>query len=466
MIGQKRALLIQPPLEDFYTTPIRLYPLGLLYTARVLQIYGWEVKILDSLSPLRKKRISLPEKFAYLQPYLNHPYFFKNYYRFGLNKEKIISIVKEYSPDLIGLSCSFAAYYKSVDELANEIKKNFSTCLIVGGNQASCLPEEIKKRTPTIDAIIVGPAEISLPLFLRNNFPQDGLKKTVQSHRPDEILLEASESIDWKKIWPAHELVKPHLYRIGQRNYASLQASRGCPFQCTFCNVHLVFGRQFECRPIESLLQEMKYLYRHHQVRIFNFEDDNLSLNREWFKEFLKTVKKDSELKEIELLAMNGLSYDTLDEELLSLMKTAGFRQLDLPLVSGQEELRRKLKRPERKGGEYFWEIIRLAKKLGYFITVYLIIGLPGQTKAEIIETASRLWQEKILVSPSIFYLAPGSEIDQTLTISEEVKNDWDKYRSTAFALETEELSRDDLISLFLYLRQKNLEFHLLKKRN
>lgn len=473
-MGQKRALLIQPPLEDFYTTPLRLYPLGLLYVARVFQIYGWQVKILDCLTPLKKKRIPLPEKFAYLQPYLKNPHFFHGYYRFGLNNEKIISFIREFSPDLIGLSCSFAAYYKSVEELAQEIKKTFSSYLIVGGHQASCFPEEIKKRTPVIDEVIVGPAEISLPLFLKNNFPQKESRNNLRliwletwgrKLSPDELLLNDSGSLDWKKFWPAHELLKPEEYRIGRKNYASLQASRGCPFQCTFCSIHQVFGRQLDLRPINLLIDEMRFLYQNHQVRIFNFEDDNLSLNRDWFKEFLEAVHEDSVLKEVELLAMNGLSYDTLDEELLIWMKQAGFRKLDLPLVSGREEIRKSLKRPERKGSDYFWKIISIAQKLGYFITVYLIIGLPGQTEEEILEVATRLWEAKVLVAPSIFYLAPGSELYAQLPLAEEIKNDWDMYRSTAFWVESEAWSRDQLIKLFLYIRQRNLEFRTSKNK-
>ncbi len=461
MNGKKRALLIQPPIEDFYTTPIRLYPLGLLYAGRVLEKLGWEVKILDCLSPLRKKEIPLPGKFFYLKPYLDNPYFFHGYYRFGLATEKIIEAIRNFSPDLIGLACSFAAYYRSVDELAAEIKKHFATVLIVGGNQASCFPAEIKTRTPAIEAVVVGPAERSLPAFLKEKYSAaDGIgsqEKCANNNGKDKENPEAEVELDWKKIWPAHHLLRPELYRLGKRNYASLQASRGCPFHCSFCNVQVVFGSKIDYRPIDSLLEEMHYLYEKHQVRIFNFEDDNLSWDELWVQDFLGAIKKDEKLRGVKLLAMNGLNYDTLNGELLTLMREAGFRHLDLPYVSGDPEIRKKLRRPERKGSEHFWTILRRAKELGFFITVYLIIGLPGQTYDEIRVTAEALWAEGVLVAPSIFYLAPGSELFRTLSIPENIKNDWDMYRSTAFAVETAELSRPQLIELFLYLRQQNL---------
>lgn len=463
---QRRAMLIQPPLEDFYTTPIRLYPLGLLYAARLLEIYGFKVAVLDCLLPLKKKKIALPEKWAYLRPYLDNPYFFKNYYYFGLEKEKIIEAIKKFSPDLIGLGCSFAAYYRWVEELAQEIKKYFSGWLIVGGHQASCFPREIKTRTPAIDAVIAGQAEISLASFLKNKFLDKNLVvEGINKFSPEGaitrgkgLLIADREYIDWKKIWPAHHLINPDNYRLGQKNYASLQASRGCPHRCTFCNIQVVFGRQLDYRPINSVIDEMRFLFKNHGVRIFNFEDDNLSWHQEWFEEFLREVIKAEDLKGIELTAMNGLNYDNLNEKILSLMWQAGFRKLDLPLVSGRPEIRKNLKRPERKGSDYFWAIIKWAKRLGFFITSYLIIGLPGQTEEEIKETALKLWSEGVLATPSIFYLAPRSELYQTMALPDEIKNDWDMYRSSAFALETENLSREKLIRLFIYFRQQNLD--------
>jgi len=120
-----RVLLIQPPLEDFYTTPIRLYPLGLLYAARVLEDFGAEVEVLDCLAPLRKTRIPVPPSFRHLPPLSRVPHFFKGYYRFGLADGEILRRIRDFAPDLIGVSSQFTAYYQSVEELALLIKRNF-----------------------------------------------------------------------------------------------------------------------------------------------------------------------------------------------------------------------------------------------------------------------------------------------------------------------------------------------------
>jgi radical SAM superfamily enzyme YgiQ (UPF0313 family) len=445
----KKVLLIQPPVEDLYTTSIRLYPLGLAFVAKVFEHHGWKVEILDCLSPLRETGIALPEKFSYLQPYLENPYFFRQYRRFGLPLEKILIKVKELSPDLIGINSSFAAYYRSVDILAKALKANFSIPIIIGGNQATCATEEIKARTPEIDEVISGQAEMSLPIYLRENFAE---KSSPRIKTPEQSF------IDWKAVRPAHYLLKPEFYQIGKKNYVSLQASRGCPHNCSFCNVHLVFGRKIDYRPVNSLIEEMRWLCGHRQVGIFNFEDDNLSYDREWFEGFLKAVGNDQMLRGTELTFMNGLSYENLDEELLRLMKRAGVRKLDLSWVSGNPALRKKYHRPQKKEESEFLEVLKTARKLGFFVTVYLILGLPGQTREEIIETTERLLSLDVLVGPSVFYLTPGSDLYHSMNLPAELKNDWDMYRTTAFAVETEHLTQQNLIELFLYIRKRNLE--------
>src|SRR4030042_1709763 len=97
-----KILLVQPPIEDFYTTPIRLYPLGLLYAARVLEEGGATVGLLDCLAPL-KKRMS---------------------------------------------------------------RREFGLPIFIGGNHATVFAAEIRRRTPVIDFVVEGPAEDCLPLFL------------------------------------------------------------------------------------------------------------------------------------------------------------------------------------------------------------------------------------------------------------------------------------------------------------
>lgn len=432
-------MLVQPPIEDFYATPIRLYPLGLLYVAKILEKASFVVNILDCQVPLKKRSLPIPSNFSYLEPFTQNSYFFKGYYRFGIPDEEILAKIRKFSPDLIGISSQFTAYYQSLQELGRLLKKTFNKLIFIGGNHATAFPQEIKKRTPEIDSVLTGPAEDCLPEFL-----------TSLGY------ISRKGKIDWRTIQPSHHLLKGEDYKIGKKNYISLIASRGCPYCCEFCSVHRMFGKAIQYREIGDVIKEMRWNYTQRNTRIFNFEDENLSFDRKWFLMFLEEVASGPVLRDIELTAMNGLCAPTLDEEVLEKMGRAGFRQLNLSFVTQNEELRQRYQRPRQP--ENFEYLLRKAKNLGFFVTVYIIVGLPGQTYEEVKASIDYLLDLGVLVGPSVFYLPPGSKLYERLRISAEIKEDWNFYRSSAFAIETEELSRSQLVELFLYARQKNLE--------
>ena len=435
-----KILLIQPPIEDFYTTPIRLYPLGLLYAAGTLQKLGCRVDILDCLTPPKKRRFPVPKDFSYLTPYLkNSPYMFKGYYRFGLTDRQIMQRIREVQPDMIGISSQFTAYFSSVQKLAEMIKTEIDAPIFIGGAHAAAFGEEIKKRTTAIDEVLIGPAETALPRYFNQ----------IDASRF------SGDPIDWKAMHPAHELLRAEDYRMGRKNYLSLVASRGCPYKCEFCSVHNMFGRRTDYRDIDDVLEEMRRNVLEKETRIFNFEDDNISVNKKWFESFLQRVISDSTLKDIELTALNGLCYPTLDEHLVQLMYRAGFRRLYLSFVTQDEALRRRLQRPERD--DNLERIVRTAQKFGFFITVYIIIGLPGQSYDEVKKSIDYLLGLNVLVGPSVFYIPPASPLYDKLDLPEDIRCNWNMYRSSAFAVETDELNREQLLDLFSYTREQNL---------
>ncbi|MBC8246611.1 MAG: cobalamin B12-binding domain-containing protein [Deltaproteobacteria bacterium] len=437
-----RVLLIQPPLEDFYTTPIRLYPLGLLYVARLFQVWNCQVRVLDCLQPLKKKQIPIPADFHYLKTHFEkNPFLFKGYYRFGRPEQAILDAIDAYAPDLIGISSQFTAYYESVARLVQSIRTRRQTPLFIGGNHATVFAPCIRRKTTAIDTVLTGPAENSVP-------------DLMASHLGNSFSL--TEPIDWRRLRPAHDLINAAGYQIGKKNYISLIASRGCPYACDFCSVQAMFGRKIEYRTIEDIRLEMHSAYLQKNVRIFNFEDDNLAFDRNWFVDFLNAVAADTTLRDIELTAMNGICYAHLDPDLLHLMLRAGFKRINLSLVTQDVNLQHQHRRPSFCGD--LEEIVRTARRLGLLVTIYIIIGLPDQTYHEIKESIDYLLSLGVLVGPSVFYLPPGSPLFKTLSVPEAVCNNWNLYRSSAFAVETAHLTRTDLIELFAYTRRRNLE--------
>ena len=105
-----------------------------------------------------------------------------------------------------------------------------------------------------------------------------------------------------------------------------LITSRGCPHQCAYCSAHLVMGNSFRTRSPEAILEEMKDCRERYGIRVFDIEDDNFTFDQERAKRLLNLIIETFGEGSLELSAMNGVSFASLDKELLEIMKKAGFR--------------------------------------------------------------------------------------------------------------------------------------------
>lgn len=453
-----KLILIQPPVRDFYDTDIRLQPLGLcmLKAAVKRHIPDVEVIVKDYHQGRGRRTIPYPGEFAYLKDYYQYhdksPFStFHHFYQFGAGFDEIAEDVAKEKPDLVGISSLFSPYYREALACANAIKGIIDVPVIMGGPHVSAAPREILKD-PCVDFIIRGEGERPLVEFIKamrsgaemDNVPNLGFKRNS-----DIILNSIEKNYDIRDMaWADFSDFPADRYTLGNKPLCFISASRGCPHRCAFCSVHLTFGKGFRTRPIEDVINEIKKRYDD-GYRVFDFEDDNLSFNRDYFNEMLKLVISLFPKGDIHLTAMNGISYMSLDPEMLMLMKRAGFNSLNLSLVSSNEETLQRFRRPHDLGR--YLDIVERAHSLGFDIVTYQILGLPGETVDDMIETTALLACLPVLIGVSVFYLTPGSPI--ALGFPDMTPEDMMKSRSTAMAVETDKFKREDLYTLFITAR-------------
>ncbi len=113
-----KLVLIQPPIQDFYDTAIRLQPIGLAYLKAAVKKHlpEWEVVIKDFHQGWGRRTIALPKELAYLRDYYPWPdrspfSLFHHYYHFGASFETMAQEVVQEKPDLVGISSLFSPYY-------------------------------------------------------------------------------------------------------------------------------------------------------------------------------------------------------------------------------------------------------------------------------------------------------------------------------------------------------------------
>jgi radical SAM superfamily enzyme YgiQ (UPF0313 family) len=199
-------------------------------------------------------------------------------------------------------------------------------------------------------------------------------------------------------LLPDRQAVTADRYRIGRKPYTFFLASRGCPFACSFCGRPPVPYRQRSLAAIEREIDECASF----GIEAVDFEDDMLNLDSAFFGNLLELLLP----KGLTLSAMNGIYPGAIDRPTLELMHTAGFRRLNFSLVDAQASI---LERQRRTMPLAFVELLPWLDASPFLVEVHFIVGLPGQKPEDVIETLLFLMGSRLLLGPSVFYLAPGS---------------------------------------------------------
>ena len=201
------------------------------------------------------------------------------------------------------------------------------------------------------------------------------------------------------------------------------------------------------------MLNEVDECIKRYGIEVFDFQDDNLLFDVDRIKIMLEKIISRYGKRKLELLATNGLNSSNIDEELLMLMKDAGFNKLDISLATGAVSSRSSLKRPETIA--QYENVVEKANYLGLDITTYIIIGLPEQPLDELKQTVNYLNGKNTLISPSVFYNVPGMPIYEQMKKHEYLDSDIAR-RSTAFNSRGDDFERDDIFKIFEDIRKNN----------
>src|SRR5258706_6220280 len=226
--------------------------------------------------------------------------------------------------------------------------------------------------------------------------------------------------------------------------------SRSCPHKCSFCSVHTTFGTDYRRRSMENVLEEIALRYQQ-GYRVIDFEDDNLTYYKLTFKELCRRLIARFPDREMQFVAMNGISYLSLDDELLELMYRAGFTHLNLALVSADKTVRETTKRPHTL--EAYGKVVTKSSELGFKIVSYQILVLPNATLHSMTQTLAFNARQPVLLGASPFYQTPNAPIARGMTASE---TDFIQARLTALAIATDNFCRDDIYTLFVTTRIVN----------
>jgi radical SAM superfamily enzyme YgiQ (UPF0313 family) len=460
-----KILLIQPPVRDFYRTSIRTQPIGLAYLAASLEAHGHAVEILDCQTD-RKRSIPPPAELSYLRSYYpgddRSPFkLYSGYYHFGMDWDEIREKIQGSNADVFGISSAFTPYHGEALEMARMIKQGDSRRIVVmGGAHVSCDPHGVLE-SPLVDYCVLGEGETRFPQLLeqlerggvQGIEEIDGIGYRVDgkiSISPIKTFVQELDGLPH----PARGLLDPDRYHIKKKRTTMIITSRGCPHGCAYCSAHLVMGSSFRARSSEAIVQEMIECQRLYGINIFDIEDDNFTLEEGRAKRLLSLIIKTFGEGNLQLSAMNGISFASLDGELLRLMKRAGFKTINLSFVSADPFIKEHMHRPGRMSG--FVDVVTEAERIGLNVVAYAILGMPGQTIEDMVDTLIYLMRRRVLIGPSVYYPTPGTALFDQCKKERMLPAAASQWRSSAFPIETGDFERLDIVTIFRLARVIN----------
>lgn len=288
---------------------------------------------------------------------------------------------------------------KLSERLANEFPTKLKIC---GGSHISACPHDVYNSK--FDVVIVGEGEIVLEKILKNpNILYNGrnINKIIKGEpvkNLDTVLFPARHLIDWSKyhrgIMQGDKMLSPAV---------SVITSRGCPYKCIFCSSHCVFGRHVRFRSIENVVKEIKYVIDTMGYRGFNFHDDTFCVSRK------RIVNMCEEFKKLNIVWRCLTRADSVDRELLSIMKDSGCKEVIIGMESGSQKILDNLKKGTTV--EMNLKAMKLVKEFMQ-LHVGIIVGSPGESWETIEETKNILKQcPPDYWNVSTFMPLPGSEV-------------------------------------------------------
>ena len=197
------------------------------------------------------------------------------------------------------------------------------------------------------DVLFIGEAEQTWPQFLRE-----------WEQRLHQLRYEQIEKTDMATVpTPRFDLLKMRHYAFG-----SLQFSRGCPFQCEFCDIIVTFGRRPRIKTSAQVIAELDAI-RAQKIRIVFIVDDNLIGNKKAIKAVLRDVAAWQHEHAYPLTLFTEASIDLADDaELMELMVEANFISVFIGIESPKEESLRETKKFQnvRAGGTLLEKVHRI----------------------------------------------------------------------------------------------------------
>lgn len=391
-----------------------------------------------------------------------------------LTVEETKKEIQKINPEIVLITALSAEYYKAYHTLARIAEEVNPQCIVVmGGVYPTVLAEDVIKDV-NVDYAMIGYAEERLDklvsYILQNNMEEihrfEGLayrmgggeqgtihpistfigdvKEMIQ---PDYSLMDLEKYIGTKDVNVSNFVASSNKRNIG------IMTSYGCPNNCLFCATRTISGRKTAFRRPEDVLEEIDFLVNEYHVECITFLDDSILTDRKRAEAiFQGIIDRNYNLE----LKVGTLAAWHLDEDIIRLMKKAGFSRIGIAIESGNERVLHKIiRKPLRL--EIIPPLVKLMRKYDILMTADFIIGFPGETWEEIRETFR--FAEACDLDMAMFHIAtvlPKTDLYKLAKEQHLLPENFSFYSDVNFGygrgcITTDEFTPDELLVLRAY---------------
>lgn len=329
-----------------------LPPLGIAYIAASLERAGFSVSIIDA-------------------PAMNY------------TQDDVLTLLKENHPTLVGITTMTSSFHGALE--ACYLAKKAGAIVVIGGVHLEIYPEQ-SLSYDVIDYGVIGEGEesfVKLAEALRDGndvstIPGIAYKKNGKVVVNGCVLVSDLDTLPM----PARHLLPNDRYSsiIGLHPVTTMIASRGCPYQCGFCFKQAA-DKNVRFRSAKYVVDEMVHVVKEYGVKEIMFYDDTLTMNRKFVTELCEGILSRGLIVKWETPSR----IDTVDREILTLMKRANCSRLRFGVESGNLRI---LKLMNKKiTMDQVREVFSISKEVGIETFAYFIIGYITETEETIKET-------------------------------------------------------------------------------
>jgi anaerobic magnesium-protoporphyrin IX monomethyl ester cyclase len=414
--SDQKILLIDPPFFRFMGEGQYAPPLGLCYLASYCRSKGFSNLVVynadfDPFVACSESSIDYAKEKDAFETYqksiedLDHP----------LYREVLERIEKE-KPDLIGISVKISKVLISKNLIALIKRKNRDIPIVLGGPHVTARVQEILERTEA-DFAVKGEGEETFYNLLEAIFSKspcfeqiDGLSYKENGRiftNKDRDLIGDLDVIPF----PAKDALLFH-DKLPKDILGGLFSTRGCPFNCTFCDSRATWSRKVRYRSAQNIVDEIRFTKKRFGSAFFSFSDDCFATSKKRTMELCDLLIKSglAKLPRIEFRWWCEIHPRFVDREVISKMKEAGCVALVMGVESGSDEILGKVNKS--LSGEVVREAAKIIKEHGIEFGVFCMIGFPWETTEDIQTTFDLISEiDADSVNISIFTPLPNTEI-------------------------------------------------------